>query len=304
MKRLLISYILFLSFFNSQAQDKFSSLDVSFDYFSNTNTFGQFNQITKQPSYSPSVSFFQKSGFNASLISNIVENSDSTLENSTYEFDFMIGYYYTFKKYFTVFPTYTRYFYSDESNSLKSSFTDNLTIDFSVDYKNSYSGISSSYLLGESNELFITAYSSYNINFEKVLFDHSFLMIQPEVNFNFGNQTYYNNYIWDNLQNDSEYRDDFLSQRGVQRLINYLQRQYPNATEDQILALLVARQTEVEDEFNLSSIGLSLPLAYMIGSFTLNTSFSTYFLVNKPDYIEEDYQTYFSIGLSYSFMWE
>lgn len=283
-------------------EENFTSLDLSFDYFSNTNTFGQFNQMTKQPSYSPSLSYFHKSGFNAAIISNMVGNSDTTLENTTYEFDFMLGYYYTFANYFTIFPSYIHYFYPNETSTLLSSFTDNFSIDFSADYKNVYAGASFNYLIGNSNEWFITSYLSYTFDFENIVTKNDYLMFQPELNSNFGNQTYYSNYILDRLQSDEDYRTELLSDRTILHDFRILREQYPDATEFELFSLLFAQYTEQNDEFNLSSIGLSFPVAYMIGNFTINASFSTYFLMNKPKYVDEDYQTYFSIGLSYSFM--
>jgi hypothetical protein len=129
-------------------------------------------------------------------------------------------------------------------------------------------------------------------------------MIQPEMNMNFGNQTYYTNYVWDNLQTDEEFRTDFLNQTSIRRAINIIERNNPDATEDEILAILTQQYIEEDSDFNLSSIGIGLPITYIIGDFMINTSFSTYFLLNKPDYIEENLQTYFSFGISYSFMFD
>jgi len=305
MNRLIFGILLGSLALNSFSQkNDFSTLDLAFDYFSNTNTFGQFNQITKQPSYSPSLSYFHKSGFNASIISNVVGNSDTALENPTYEYDFMVGYYYTFANYFTIFPSYIHYFYPNKTSTLLSSFTDNFSIDFSADYKNLYSGVSINYLLGNSNEWFITTYLSYTFDFESIVGNSDYLMVQPELNFNFGNQTYYSNYILDRLQSDEDYRSELLSDRTILHDYRILRELYPDATEFELFSLLFAQYTEQNDEFNLSSIGLSFPVAYMIGNFTINASFSTYFLMNKPNYVDEDFQTYFSFGLGYSFMWK
>lgn len=304
MKKQVLLVILFSLFSNLYGQNDFSSLDFSFDYFSNTNTFGQFNQITKQPYYSPAVSYFDKSGFSLSVMSNFIENSDTSLESMTTEIDLNAGYDWSIGKYFSIYPSYTRYFYIGESNSLKSSFNDNFSLDLSIDILNIYAGANTSFLMGEENELFISAYLSYAFMFEEVFSNNSFLILQPEVNFNFGNQTYYSNYFWDNWKNDPEFRQKILENERFNNLINFLRNRHPELNEQQLFALLVARRTEEADEFNLSTIGLTLPMSIMIGNIAINSSFSTYFLTNKPDYIDEEFQTYFSIGFSYSFMWE
>ena len=63
--------LVFLSGFQEKNVDNFKNPDdvstsmilSSFDYSSNTNTLGNFNQFVRQPSYSPSVNYFSGYGF-------------------------------------------------------------------------------------------------------------------------------------------------------------------------------------------------------------------------------------------------
>lgn len=280
--------------------DEFSSLDFSFDYFSNTSTFGQFNQIATQPSYSPSISYFYKSGIYASVVGNIVENSDTSFSGTTTDFDLNIGYTKELGKYFTIFPTYTRYFHTEGSNSLISTFSDNFSLDISANIKNIYGGLNANYLIGDNNEWFFTGYLSYSFDYENLGLQNSYLFIQPEVNFNSGNQTYYSNYLWSNIQNNPDYLQEFLDSDQVIRRLNYYERHYPDATIEDILKMMIANNLTQEDDFNLSSIGVNIPASYMIGNFIISASYSLYFLTNKPDYIEENIETYLSFGIIYS----
>ena len=303
-KYIFYSIVFGLSTFGLHAQDdSMTSLDLSFDFFSNTNSFGQFNQLATQPNYSPAVTFNHKSGLTASFISNFTANSDTSLENFSEEFDLMLGYYRPIGKYFTVYPSYTRYFFANQSTLLTSAFTDNFSLDAYADYKNILLGGNVSYLLGDRNEWFITSYASYNLSFDHVLFKNSALMIQPEVNLNFGNQTYFNNYLINSFQTNSDSRSKFLSSRRTQLEILALMRNQ-DLTYEQAVALILLSYTTQEDSYNLSSVGISVPFAYMIGSFTINASVSAYFLTNKPAYITEDYQIFYGLGLVYSFLWD
>ncbi len=109
--------------------DDLSTIMISFDYSSNTNTFGNFNQFIRQPSYSPSINFFSKINLDIGLTRYSVANSDDSLTSSTYELDMNIGYnIYLFKDKVLLYPGYSRFFYSKNSGSLKSMFSDNIQL--------------------------------------------------------------------------------------------------------------------------------------------------------------------------------
>ena len=56
---------------------------------------------------------------------------------------------------------------------------------------------------------------------------------------------------------------------------------------------------DAKKEFNFNSIGLVLPVYYVVSNFTLNLSFSAYKPMNTPEYLESNWVFYFSAGLSY-----
>ncbi|MCK4663371.1 MAG: hypothetical protein KAT68_10935 [Bacteroidales bacterium] len=295
----IIHSLIFVNVFSQD--DNYSSFDISFDYFTNTSTFGQFNQLVKQPSYSPGISYFSEKGFNISFISTFIENSDTSLQNMSVEYNLMIGYSYYLGKKITISPNYTRFFYSNNSNSLKSAFTDDFSLDISLNIKSFTSSVTGDYVLGNKNEFFLSLQNYYSIDIENVIIIKTILSIQPEVDINFGNQTYYNNYYWDSYNTNEEFRKYVLNQQGIKRKIYLLHKQYPNLTLDEIMHIISLSYITSEDEYNLSSIGIILPLYYMIGSFSFNVGISLFSLINKPEYIEDDYQVFFNAGISYSF---
>lgn len=282
-----------------------SSLFLSFNYSSNTNTFGSFNQFVKQPSYSPSIIYISKYGFDISGTGYWIENSDDSLKATTSEFDLSFGYNFTLFKNLNIYPGYSHFFYNSESNTIKSAFTDNFSLYLYYQFKKYIPGISANYLLGSDNTFYFTFQNSFTLSKENLIFKNSNLDFQPGIDINFSNQSYYVNYFWESLNASSSLRD-FLRDHPVIRMeYIYIRNNYPNLTNIQILNIISKQFTKKKEEIRLSNISLYLPVSYMIGNFILDVSLLTYFPINQPDYFDEKVQIYFDLGISYilNFNW-
>ncbi len=278
---------------------------MSFNYSSNTNTFGSFNQFVKQPSYSPSIIYISKYGFDISGTGYWIENSDDSLKATTSEFDLSFGYNFTLFKNLNIYPGYSHFFYNSESNTIKSAFTDNFSLYLYYQFKKYIPGISANYLLGSDNTFYFTFQNSFTLSKENLIFKNSNLDFQPGIDINFSNQSYYVNYFWESLNASSSLRD-FLRDHPVIRMeYIYIRNNYPNLTNIQILNIISKQFTKKKEEIRLSNISLYLPVSYMIGNFILDVSLLTYFPINQPDYFDEKVQIYFDLGISYilNFNW-
>ena len=112
-----------------------SFLMSAFDFSSNTNTLGTFNQFVKQPSYAISFTYFSKYNFDTGLSGLITANSDDSLQLSTTELDLFAGYsFYLFDRKLTIYPSYTHFIFSSNTGSLKSLFSDNVQLGISHIY--------------------------------------------------------------------------------------------------------------------------------------------------------------------------
>lgn len=303
-------YILLFFFsavFSIQIKAQYNFIITSFDYSSNTTTYGRLNALIQQPSYSPGVSFFSKYGFDVSALFSILGNSDSTFENYTNEFDIIVGYEWEPVKNLVIYPSYSHFFYSKNSNSFKSGFNDNLQLDIDYSLKSFNTGISGNYLVGENSTGLVTFRNSVLLEKEDFLFDNLYVAIQPGIDLTWGNQTYYKDKIEEYLKLNPE-----AVERQLERLKNNRPRLYdwilnykknnPEVSIEDILLLLLPEYYEVNESFNLNAITLNLPAFFMIGSnFAIMANLMYYKPINTPDYVEDDWKFFWSIGISYTF---
>lgn len=274
----------------------FSSLIFSFDYSTNTNTYGNFSNDIRQPYYSPAVSYFSKYGFDLSILPSFIENSDATSTETTSELDLMAGYNFQPLKSLSIYPGYTHIFYSKNSYSLKSVISDIAQLDLNFQQKWYNATLSTSYLIGKKNTFYLSLQNSFSIDFEKVPGKNALLSLQPGVDINISDKNYYNDILL------TDYLNSPIINYIVQRWLN----RYPNLTEEQIkdrLYNLELRQNP--DVFNtqyaLTSVSLILPVYYMIGSFSFNiTIYTSIPVYQSNEFFSSEVQFYLNAGISYS----
>lgn len=280
-------------------KNNLSSLFLSFNYSSNTNTFGNFSQFVKQPSYSPSIFYFSKHGFDISGTAYWIENSDDSLRNTTSELDISAGYNFQFIRNLNIYPCYSHFFYNEKANTLKSSFSDDISLYIYYQMKWFLPGLSSNYLIGDDNTFFFTVHNSFTFSKEGIFFRNSSLDFLPGIDISFSNQSYYVNYFWESLYSSTSLRDFLRDYPEVRIKYLALRYTYPNLTNAEILTIIGRDYREKKEEMRLSNIGIYFPVSYMAGNFIFDFTLLTYFPVNQPDYFNDEIQVYFNLGVSY-----
>lgn len=307
--------------------DKTSSLVFGSDYASNTNTFGHFNNFVTQPLFSPYASYYGKKGLIVSGLVNFVGNSDSTNTKTTSELDLQLGYRWDITDHFSIVPSVTHFFYSSNSTSIKSGFSDYLQLDLNAELKWWYATVSTGYIFGNNNQLIIIPQTGVNIQFEHFLGKKNSLTFQPSVSSDFSNQDYFNLYyskkylflkpyinrnptgtISDFL---TDYANDFKESNKLpaEVLKAYFNKFFTNHPRylakmkklPQNAVLDNLTKISNESKFTLTSIGFTLPVYYYIGNLAFNFTISTYKPINQPDYLDSNWVTYSSFGVSYTF---
>lgn len=302
-KLIFIIYISFVAPCNAQ----YNYIITSFDYSSNTTTYGRINTLVKQPSYSPGISFFSQYGFDVSTLFYVLGNSDSLFENSTTELDLMVGYEWEPVNNLIIYPSYSHFFYSKNSNSFKSGFSDNIQLDIDYSVKFFNTGISGNYLLGNKNTGLLSFRNSILLEKEDFLFKNLYVAIQPGIDLTWGNQLYIRNSVSDFFKNNPDKIEAYIYYETrksdfTRRLVNRLQNLYPDITQEEIARIIAAKNISADETFNLNAITLNLPAFFMIGShFSLMVNLMYYKPINTPDYIEDNWKFFWSTGISYTF---
>lgn len=292
---------------------KFNSLMLGADYSSNTSTFGRFSSLSQQPSYSAYASYYSQYGFSLGLSSVAIANSDSFATNFSYEYDLNLGYDYLLGKYFTASTTYNHFFYSSNSNSLKSLYTDEFYLGLKYNSKRMFGSIGGYYLMGDYNEWMNDAHAGLNFEIKNVFFRNHSIAISPEIGTILSNQKYYNQYAYQNywylFRTAVQYPEltvgELRNSPGKYPLNWYLLRRKPQIWKnfkDLDQDLVISELFTAKSKFNFSSVSFTLPIYYNVGNFSINLSYTVSVPLNIPEYMDQTALSYFSAGIYYSFI--
>jgi len=299
-------------------EERYTSVIVGSDYSTNTNTFGRFDNFAKQPSFSPYVSYLSKYGFNIGGTAYFIGNSDASGTKTTSELDLQAGYDWILGKVISISPSYTHFFYSSNSSTLKKSYNDYVQLGLNADVKWWNTSISGKYFWGEYNETILTAQTGVNITFDNFLSKGNSLQISPSIEANISNINYFR-YISGNFKflraYATAYPDATINEllgdlktnnRPVVKIIAkkistspYLQKRLDNLSVDG--NLVISDLFSSKKELKVSNIGLTLPVYYYFGNFTMNVVFAAYKPFNQPKLFGNEWTTYFGVGVSYTF---
>jgi hypothetical protein len=269
----------------------------SADYASNTNVLGNFSNFSRQPYYSPSVSFFSKWGADISLIGYAVDNSDDSLDHFTTEMDLVLGYGFEPVRNLNIYVNYSHFVYSRNSNSMKSIFSDDIHMDADYTYKFADLGVTTGYLTGQQHTFYLSLHNYYLVNFDHVLFRKGYLSLQPGIDINFGDYEYLNMYYLDELRENGNFSRYLTLNPYMRRYVYFQKLKHPEERREQILYNFL--REKAKDTFKLTSASLNLPVSYTLGNFTLNLGFYVCIPVNQPDYLNNELQFFLNMGLTY-----
>lgn len=273
------------------------ALMFSADYASNSEVLGTFSNAAPQPSWSPSVSFLSKWGVDFSLNAYAIGNSDDSLENYTGELDLMLGYNFKPVKGLIIYPSYTRFLHTGNSNAMKSIFRNDFHLDVDYTWKFINLGVSAGYFTGQQHTFYMALHNSYQISFNRIFSKNDALSVQPGVDFNFGDYEYLNLYYLESLENNRTYLYYLMLNPVIRRYVYEERQNHPSLSREDILIAYL--EDRAGDQTKLTSVGFSLPVSYMIGNFSLNVGIYAYLPVNQPDYLGSDVQFFYNIGISY-----
>lgn len=273
------------------------SLMFSADYASNSEVLGTFSNAAKQPSYSPSVSFLSKWGADISLNGYAIDNSDDSLKDFTTELDLVLSYNFEPVKGLVVYPSYSHFFYSENANSLKSIFSNDFHLDVDYTWKFINLGVSAGYYSGQQHTFYAGLHNSYPFSINRILGKTDGFSFQPGVDLNFGDYEYLNQYYLNKLEDNRAFMVYLMLNPTIRRYVLVQRQKNPSLTREEIVVSYL--ENKASDSFKLTSVGVSLPISYMVGNFSFNAGFYAYIPVSQPDYLGQDVQFFFDIGITY-----
>jgi hypothetical protein len=269
----------------------------SADYANNANILGGISPVSKQPYFSPSVSFFSKWNLDVSVIGYAVNNSDDSLDHFTTEADLVAGYGFEPIRNLVIYPSYTHFIYSRNSNSMKSIFSDDIHLDIDYSYKFADLGISAGYLTGQKHTFYAALHHFYLIKFNHVISRKGYLVIQPGLDANFGDYEYLNLYYLEKLNESGSFYNYLNLRPYVRQYVNMQKMKYPYLRKEHILYSYL--RNRAKDNFKFTSAAISVPITYTYGNISMNLGMYVCIPVNQPDYLNDNVQFFFDLGLTF-----
>jgi hypothetical protein len=279
---------------------KFNSMLFSVDYENNTSLLGISSNEIKQPFLATSSTFFSRWGADLSVVGYLVDNSDESYEDLTGELDLIIGYTWEPTKYLSIYPSYSHFFYSSNSGLLKSLFSDDLRLDADFNYKFFNLGLSAGYFMGSQSTFYAALYNYYTIDLQRFIFRGLSLSIQPGIDANLGSYEYLNLYYLDKLKQNESFYTYLLTYPAIRRYVLFQMRQNPGLTKEEVLDEYL--REVAQDDFKFTSLCINLPFYFILGDFGINIGLSAMVPLGMPDYLSDEVQFFFNIGISYSLM--
>jgi len=292
------------------------------NYYSNTNTLGIYPTNLLQPSISPFVSYYDKSGLILSLMPFFIKNADSSLNNNAAEVDIQAGYRWTLNSHLSVTPSYVHFFYSRNMNEARSMYTDYISLAINAQTSWIFAIITPAYVFGnDGNFGIVEAQGGFTLNLDKILGRNQLLFLQPSVNLNFNNQYYYHKYALDyfavflepylaghpkatvgDFRNYLTYNYYLPEVRAITHYLNFhpkIDKAFSKLSNKTIISTLFA----VNTRFNLSYIEVPVPFTYAYRNLVLKFSASIYRPLNAPSFIDSKWDMMYTVGLAYLLNW-
>ncbi len=290
----------------STIKDK-SSLEIGFDYSSNYDFYGIFNNFNSQPNSSPSIYYSGVSGLSLSASGFFVTNGNaSSSSKTTSEYNLMGGWDFSlWNNALNISPSYSHFFFSSGAATAKSMYTDQAELDLSGSFKWFRPSITADYLSGLKNALNLNINSGFNIKWNNVFARGNSLEFEPEIGTNYGDLSYSallaRKLLLVLVPLRTKYGDNITIQQletnGAISKKSPLHKQLailnPTATLGEIFTPIY--------KYKINSIYLNFPLTYTLKNLTLYSELNISKPLNLPGYMLSQTVVFFSAGIAYSF---
>jgi hypothetical protein len=275
---------------------------TGFDFFTNTSKYGHLNTSVEQPSYTFSSSWLNDMGFDVSYLGTITENGDTSLTSNALENSISLGKDFSFLKILTFYLSYSHSFYSNNTAKYTSSFTDNVLVDLTMNYKNIFLGINNSFLFGKEEMFYTNFNAGYELAITPERWKNISFSVYPEVGTSLGDNQYYTYNSEFVINNFRELVDLYKNNEKFQNDVRYYFRveDYPFR---QALKKAYKENLNVKSKngFMVTNINFSLPVYVNYNNLSLNLGVYGIYPMNISDYEEQELKLFYNAGISYIF---
>lgn len=167
------------------AETKTRAFFAGLTYGNNSSYLGRY-QTQILPYYSVDVSYKTKGGLWFSLVTYEIGGTTTLVD----EIDLLAGWNFNLSERVDASLFYTRYFFTETTDLLKSSVQNTTSASIGLDWGLLYSKISSNYIFGGANDFFLVFDNSRYIEFPQIFNGKDYFSIEPKVSIIGGTQTF------------------------------------------------------------------------------------------------------------------
>jgi hypothetical protein len=269
-----------------------------FDFTNNSDFTGKLNKNLGHPAFSGTAAYFSPYGFDITASGITTGNSDEYLSSYTGELDLSAGYNLALSKSFSLYPSYTRFLYGKKASSLQKTFSNEVHVDLQYDYKFLTIDLTPGFYWGNYRTFYTTLRNYYTFNLSNVFFRNNLLSFQQGYDLNFGNYEYLNRFYYNELLKDRSLLFVLLQSDEILSYVIKTRRAHPELTFYRIITDYL--DTKAEDNFKLTSFVIYESVSWYVGDACVNLGIYGYKPLKTPDYLQNDFQFYFNLGISLS----
>ena len=249
------------------------------------------------------ISYMLKNGLEFTLSPSFLGNKDSVQTTYSGELDLILGYQWDINEKASIYGGYTHMFYTDKTDEIRTAVTNNMELNFDYYGKLYATGISINYLFGKKGTLYLTYRNGLNFDFDNVFIKESILSVSPEIDLDFTNKNFYNEFIYDRfvildflewMDNSYPQLSDWAVRSIILRGLDETKTIVKNAIENNNPAMF-------GENYTFTSVNLLLPVMFTIKNFSLNLSAFAVIPLYDSDFYTPETQFFYNAGITYIF---
>lgn len=248
-------------------------------YGNNSSFLGRY-QAARLPYYSADISYKSKTGFWLSTVAYNISNSLTFVD----EVDVMAGWNANLSKRVDGSVYYTRYFFTESTELIKSSVSNTLSASLGLDWKVLYSKISGHYIFGGASDFFVVMDNSKYFELPGLFHEEDYFSLEPKLSIIAGTQTFV---------------DSYYAERGVPLTSTTNVGPSRGKANAPSSGAPTSGGEFVQTTFNVLSYEFSLPVAYNTGRFSFEVMGRYSIPVNQLEGDTSVRQFFFTGGIVY-----
>ncbi|GAB3536784.1 hypothetical protein GCM10027443_27960 [Pontibacter brevis] len=272
----------------------------------NSSFFGR-NTARRFPYAATTVTYLHRTGLWASATSYKLFDTESYID----ETDLSMGYSFKVRDLVEANISYSHFIFGENTPLVKATTSNIFSAKAALDWGILYTGVTSSYIFGESHDVFAVLENSRFVPLNPLWHGKHIIGVDPKVTITAGTQRFYETHTTTTRNNDTSSTGTKPSAGGplsgtpIGGILNPGgtggSTSSPSGTGTGTGTTTTTTTTKAVSRFNVLNYELKLPVVIYLGNFELEPAFRYAIPVNKIEGDDSKAQSFYSLNVSYTF---